>query len=74
MIVRLGLSTWHSCRTDTNLEFVRPAFYLGMSVLEIRSMVEDPAQSMDREQIIAVARKLGITESDQVILDPDVYP
>lgn len=74
MIVRLGLSTWHSCRTDTNLEFVRSAFYLGLSVLEIRSMVEDPAQSVDREQIIAVARNLGINENDQVILDPDVYP
>lgn len=74
ILVRLGLSTWHSCRTDTNLEFVRSAFYLGISVLEIRSMAEDPAQSVDRKQIIAVARNLGINERDQVILDPYVYP
>jgi len=64
---KLGLAKPNSERTR---ELVSCAIYLGYGLLEIQSLVEDPARAQEAAGVIRAAHTLGFTQNDLVLEGP----
>lgn len=69
MYVTLNPQQWRTLDVDSNYDFVRAAFYLGMGLLEIEAKIKDPRHRGEYLSAFETAVQLGLSDNDVVVKD-----
>lgn len=58
---------WKQLNADTQMEFLRAAFFLGMNYMYIQNRCVHECHEEERRAVIATANELGLSATDVIV-------